>query len=152
MKYLFLALVCLVSMSCHAEWRPISEVLEDLSSEDSIIREFANGEFGLEEPYHPDDKRTWLYGTNEISEHVRIRDSSFIQHNLKYYQVFFVFTQGGRPLGYHHWVVFLDENHEFLSEFQYPDCREYQWIKLEESVFKTIKYFIIEKRFGPLIN
>jgi hypothetical protein len=53
MKYLFLTFACLLSLSCHAEWRPVSEVLEDLSSDDSVIREFANGEFGLEEPYNP---------------------------------------------------------------------------------------------------
>jgi len=151
MKYIFLSLACLLSITCHAGWRSSSEVLLDLSSEDSVIREFANGEFGLVEPSHPDDKRTWLYGTNEISEHVRIRESSFIQQNLKYYQVFFVFSHGRRP-GYHHWIVFLDENHEFLSEFQYPDCREYQWIKLGEPVFKAIKYFVIEERFGPLLT
>jgi len=135
-------------MSCHAEWRPISEVLEDLSSEDSVIREFANGEFGYS---YPNNEHICLYGSNDISEHVRVYESSFIQQNLKFYKVACTFSYFPRP-GYHHWVVFLDENREFLSEFQFPDCMQYQWIKLTEPVFKSIKYFVIEERFGRLLS
>lgn len=46
---------------------PVSEVLEVLSSGDSVIRQFVNGEFG----YSYFDNFC-LYSSNDISEHVRI--------------------------------------------------------------------------------
>lgn len=143
---LFLA----ISTMCHADWRPFSEVLEDLSSEDVAIRELADGEFGYVEP--PSENAYFsLRASNSKSEHVRVYQSQFIVDGLSYYKVPCTFSYFPRP-GYHHWIVFLDENKEFVSEFQFPDCREYQWIKLPKSLFQSIKYFSVEERFGPLLR
>lgn len=139
-----------VSSVCYADWRPFAEVLEDLSSENLAIREIAEGEFGYVESI---TEKTYfsLHGSNSKSEHVRIYQSQFIVDGLSYYRVPCIFSYFPRP-GHHHWIVFLDENKEFVSEFQFPDCRQHQWIKLSADRFQSIKYFVVEERFGPLLR
>lgn len=137
---MFVVLTCLSGLNCYAEWRPYSEIVEDLASDDPIIHEAANAEFGLVDGRYG----VLIAAENDNSEYVSIE--KIVDH----YKVSCAFSYfPGRDN--HHWIVFLDENHKFLTEFQFPDCREYQIVKLGP-VFKAIKYFLVEERFGPMIN
>lgn len=136
-----LGLACLLNFTCHAEWRPSFEVAADLDSDDPIIREAANGEFGVSTFQISERNYTSLTARNDKLDRVIISTTWGYWYQVTRKYSYFPHA------GYHHWIVFLDENREFLTEFQWPDCRELQWVNFTEPVFKAIKYFYVEERF-----
>ncbi len=69
---MFMVLKCL---NCYAEWRPYSEIVEDLASDNPIIHEAANAEFGLVDGYHG----VLIAAENDNSEFVSIEKMILLQ-------------------------------------------------------------------------
>lgn len=116
--------------------RPHSEIAANQASDDSTIRDAADGEFGIS---YKSIERVLITARNSKSEFAGIE---LIGSHYKISCAFSI--QSARHE--HNWVIFLDENREFLIDFQYPDCLEYHLVSMPETVWSSIKYFKFELR------